>query len=130
MGWLHAIPEGDNAKSKLEEYGAESSACKMPSADPLIVNAFHLLGFNMNVGMGHFPLTWCEIDSFSNRQQTQLSEWESEQLIMMSREYCNWLFKAKDRNYPSPWDDEGYDPLIENRKRIEKQCAERRASRL
>jgi len=37
--------------------------------------------------------------------------WECEQLVIMSREYCNWLIKAKDLNCLAPWHSKDYNAI-------------------
>ena len=97
-------------------------AAAMPEADAYAVNCWHSLGLNSNYGMGAFPLTWQEVESFSSSQALRLSQWESEQLIMMSREYCSWVNKSKERHYQSPWNHKDYDALTANRARVIKQA--------
>lgn len=53
--------------------------------------------------MGATPLTWSEINSFVNCSGYKLSGWEAEQLIMMSRDYCGYLDKAKKFHCPPPY---------------------------
>ena len=119
---MHAVIEGKEKQTRSESYGADSLACKMPEADIYIVSCWHTLGLNSNYGMGAFPLTWSEISAFSSSQALRLSQWECEQLIMMSREYCSFINKSKERHYPSPWDHEDYNALEANRARVIKQA--------
>lgn len=133
MGYLHAIPTDDKDKSdkssRVESYGADHLACEMPNADGLVVNYFHGLGFNLNYGMGAFPLTWSEINSFSELKAESIGEWEADQLIMMSREYCSWSIKGKDKFCLSPWDHEDYDPIAANREKVAIQAKALRTAR-
>jgi hypothetical protein len=135
LGWLHAVPKADKPKkddiaiSRIQDLGVENIACTMPEADSLIVSYFHKLGFNLNVGMGSYPVTWSELKSFSDSLASSLDEWESDQLIMMSREYCAWNNKGKDRLCGSPWNCADYNAIEENRKRVKKQFKDQRAAR-
>jgi hypothetical protein len=72
---------------------------------------------------GATHLTWSEVDSFSRKSGFNLNSWECEQLIKMSRSYCNMLSKAKDINCPAPYQ-EGFDDadsLQAMRDRVNKQ---------
>ena len=86
----------------------------MPKADQILINDFHSLGFSLNIGNGNTPLTWLEIKAFSDLRFEKLSMFESESLIMMSREYCSWLIKASDLNCQSPWHSETYNAIESN----------------
>jgi len=135
MGWLHAplkikVAGGDDTtESRVAQYGGDDLACAMPEVDQFIIEQWHKLGFNLNVGNGCYPLTWAEIDSFSNRLSAPLTEWESSQLIMMSREYCSWLIKAEDKYLEAPWHDKDYDPVVANRMRNAEKLKKVKAAR-
>lgn len=101
----------------------------MPIADTFIVENFHKLGFSLNVGSGTYPITWSEIKSYSLTRSLKLSEWECDQLIMMSREYCSWLIKGADKFLNSPWHVDDYDPIVENRLRNAKKLKAKKLSR-
>lgn len=123
------MQDGKDATNRLEEYGSNSLTCSLPVADEYIVNQFLSIGFCLNVGMGNYPLTPESISAFSASRALPLSEWECDQLAMMSREYCGWLNKSKDRNFLSPWDHADYDPIEENRKRVNEQMKALRSAR-
>jgi len=114
---LHAIPKSKNPKDKtvhkarLTLYGVDNDTCKLPEADNTIVNDFHNLGYKVGVGDNLMPLTWVEMAAYSSLRHSSLSMWESEQLINMSREYCNWLIKARDLDCQSPWHTKGYNVI-------------------
>jgi hypothetical protein len=114
---LHAIPKSKNHKDKtvhkarLSVYGVENETCALPDADSVLVNDFHNLGYKIGNGDNLMPLTWLEIASYSSLRHSSLSMWESEQLVNMSREYCNWLIKARDINCQSPWHSEKYNVI-------------------
>ena len=131
MGWLHApMKISDTVTvSRLSDYGIEDLACEMPDADSFIIELWQEVGFNLNVGSGAYPLTWSEIDSFSNRLALPLTQFESSQLMMMSREYCHWLSKAVDKYIDAPYHNDDYDPLIANRLRNERKLKARRAAK-
>lgn len=71
--------------------------------------------------MGHFYLTWKELEAFTNKSGYTLDGWQSEQIIMMSRDYCNFLHKAKDTHCPAPYQEyfDDVDPMDEIRKRVD-----------
>ena len=127
MGWLHApltikVPGSDDiTENRVSQYSGDDLACSMPPADQFIVNQFHQLGFNLNTGSGAYPITWAELSSYSLLRSAPLTEWESESLIAMSREYCSWMIKAKDKHFISPWHHEDYDPIAANRLKVERQ---------
>lgn len=68
--------------------------------------------------MGLSAFTFQELDSFSRIMNISLTPWESEQLIMMSREYCSMISIAKEPSTPNPWLPEGYSELDEARERV------------
>ena len=45
--------------------------------------------------MGAFSITWQELDAYSRLSQTELTAWESEQVITMSKLYCSYLNVGK-----------------------------------
>lgn len=111
----------DITETRLIQYGQENLACALPECDNLIVEQFHQLGLNLNTGNGAYPLTWAEVSAYSSLIAMPLTQWESNQLIMMSREYCSWGIKAKDKHCVSPWNHPDYDAIAENRLKVEKQ---------
>ncbi len=53
--------------------------------------------------MGIIPLTWVELDAFISRSGYPLSGFEAENIITMSREYCNFSHKAKELGCAPPY---------------------------
>lgn len=52
----------------------------------------------MTAGMGVAPITWQELDAYNRMACSNLSSWEAEQVIEMSREYCRWLGKGSEQS--------------------------------
>ena len=68
--------------------------------------------------MGLTAITFSELSAFNNMLQLDLTPWESEQLIMMSREYTSMISAAKDPLMSAPWHSEYYDDLQAARDRV------------
>ena len=90
----------------------------MPDADPFLVSVFHDIGVAMSGDMSLSALTFTELDAYCNRMKTDLTAWESSQIITMSREYCSWNSKGKDKTCTSPWSDNSDEAIEENNARI------------
>jgi len=50
--------------------------------------------------------------------KVDLTPWETEQLINMSREYCAMISIAKDPQEPNPWRADDYSELQEAREKV------------
>ena len=67
-------------------------------------------------GMGKTALSWQEVKAYSDLTQTELTPWESRQLIIMSRAYCNMNYEAtENRITRQPYDPEVSESEIYNR---------------
>ena len=104
----------------------DSPAMVLPDTDEYMTMCFRLSGIHftgstsLSGSTPAVPLTWTEVDSFCNRSGYQLTGWESEQIINMSRSYCYTLSKSSDINYPAPYQ-EGFDSedsIEQMRKRV------------
>ena|GEM_PF-1728392 len=100
MGWLNAPQDGRDGKSRIEDFGASHPICKLPDADPLLVSHFRKVGPCLGVGMGTYPVTWQELESYSRLSHSNLTAWESEQIINMSSQYCAFLHVGKKPSQP------------------------------
>ena len=69
-------------------------------------------------GMGLSALTFAELDAYCNRTSTDLNAWESMQVINMSRDYCNWNNKGRDKLCQSPWNDSSEEAISANNDKI------------
>lgn len=79
----------------------------LPKADSNIIFCFHQSGMNTAIhGMGISPLSWTDVKSFSECSGCDLHELEVGLLQLMSRCYCSWLMKGKEKGCFSPWDDQ------------------------
>lgn len=68
--------------------------------------------------MGLTPITFTELINFSLSLNLNLTPWESQQLIIMSREYCGMINAAKKLDCPCPWHPEGYSDLAMAREKV------------
>ena len=50
--------------------------------------------------MGTYPVTWQELESYSRLSCSNLTAWESEQIINMSSQYCSFLNIGKKPSEP------------------------------
>lgn len=57
--------------------------------------------------MGMAPLTWLDVKAYSDITGSNLTAWEADNVITMSRQYCVWHRKGEEQGCPSPWTD-GY----------------------
>jgi len=109
LAWLNSSPKenknDDKPTPRIESLSKDDPLRDMPEVDNYLVNCFYLSGVYLTNGMGITPLTWVEINSFTNVSGYDLNNWEAEQLILMSREYCNMSHKANDDiDCPPPFD--------------------------
>lgn len=74
--------------------------------DDIVVTAFHSLGLSSKNGTGISQLTWGEVDAYSRMSGVDLTSWEAEQIVLMSRYYCLWKHKGCDPACSSPWNSE------------------------
>lgn len=102
--------------------GEGSPLLEMPEADPLLVRAFILSGKCLSGGMGQSPLTWQEIDALNRLQDLNLSPWDTEQIMMMSRVYLSTKQRASaDPSMLSPYAEETEEALNKQRESVAKQ---------
>lgn len=93
----------------------------MPKVDPFVAHVFHEIGIADSSGMSLVSISFTELDSYCNRMKVDLTAWESMQVINMSREYCNWLNKGKDKTCVSPWSDNSEEAVEANNTKIAEQ---------
>ena len=86
----------------MSKYELGSPFLKMPDSDEFLIEAWIGVGISSNNGMGMTPISWCEIESFSRQSKTDLTGWESKQLMLMSKTYCSFITTAENPNCPSP----------------------------
>jgi len=102
LGWLNAPQDGRDNKSRIEDFGDSHPICKLPEADPLLVSHFRKVGPCMGSGMGAFSVTWQELKAYSDMSASNLTAWEADQVIMMSKLYCSYLQIGK-KPTPPPY---------------------------
>ncbi len=78
------------------------------------------MGICSSNGMSAVSLTWSDIQSFCAQSGYELLEWDSEQIIIMSRVYCSMLTEAKELSCPAPFNAAAKDSnaLERNRKLV------------
>lgn len=107
MAWLNAKPKrhknDEKPKSRFEILKDNDPAKALPETNRYIVDCFELAGVCLSGDMSITPLTWSEVESFVNCSERPLTGWESEQIILMSRDYIVYSHKAKDLGCPSPF---------------------------
>lgn len=82
--------------TRLKIYGEDNPICKLPECDEVVCRAFMECGLFSSGGMSIAPLTWSEVKAYSDLSRQDLTAWEAENVMMMSREYCSFSQKAKD----------------------------------
>lgn len=91
---------------------------ELPEADEYVLNVFFQLGICNRGGMSICPLSWSELKAFSELNRCDLSKWEAETVIMMSRQYCLWYRKGVKRDCSSPWFNGSQVSIESNRIRV------------
>lgn len=106
--------------SRAEEFGDEHPICKLPDADERVVGCFREVGPFLNVGSGPYPLTWQEINAYSDGYCIGLTAWEKGCISTMSRLYCSYLNIGKEPSEPPYQRDFDEDDMIALNKSINK----------
>ena len=110
----------DDRRSRYDEYSAFNS----PLADLPPVTATYLLADWQAVGMcssgmnGPVPLSWQEIQAYSQMTATPFTPWEAETIRTMSRRYCSKFYESRHESTPPPYVDESPEAM-EQRKKAE-----------
>lgn len=127
MSWLHAAQKGhdkdENTQSRYDSLDDDDPLKSLPDINVYIKSCFHLTGICSSNDMGIIPISWVELNSFINCSAYPLTGWESEQIIMMSRDYCSMHVKAQKIRCAAPYlenmDEE--ERLQANRDRVARQ---------
>ena len=91
-------------KSRISKLEDDHPAKKIPESSLYLTLCFGLLGYCSISDMGgQKAFSWSEIESFSNQSGYKLNGWESEQMMMMSRDYSSMASKASEPNCPPPY---------------------------
>ena len=93
----------------------------LPQVDQFIAMVFRDVGMAMPGGMQLTPVTFTELDAYCHRAKVDLTAWESQNVINMSRDYCSWLHKGAEPECTSPWNDTSPEAIAENDRRIAEQ---------
>lgn len=67
------------------------------------------IGTSMASGFGVTPLTWSEIESWSNLTDIRISSWEATMLMSLSRTFTSSFNRFDDKDFPSPYVVEEFD---------------------
>lgn len=95
-----------------------------------LVSAFHGVGMVVSNGMGITAISWLELSAYCSITVTDLSGWESEIIMDMSRAYSSTFRKAEDPTMTAPFtmiDDD--DALKYQREIVVKQFKEMKEQR-
>ena len=95
-------------KSRLEKLKeSKSNLVDMPEVDSM----HYILDYLSEAGLyeqgmnGPMPLSWREIQSWSELTGTVIAAWESNMIRELSVVYCNQYHKSSDPNEPPPYTD-------------------------
>lgn len=128
LAWLHAVPEGSK-KSRLtafkESADDDSTFLQFPECDgaEYLVALLQEAGSVLNQGMGPYPLTWTEMESWLNVTELRLSVWEKLTIKEMSEVYAAELSKSTAKHCVAP-----YVPTVEPEQLDRKAIASKVAS--
>lgn len=94
MAWLQAAPkrqEGSKIQpqSPAEKYPDNDPIFTMPPADEYITACFKMIGVCKNSGMGVSAIDYSDLKAFIDVSGFELTSWQAEQVISMSRTYCS-----------------------------------------
>lgn len=107
MAWLHSAPKrhknDDSPKSRLSLLDDDHPARRLPEANEFITKCFGMSGMFVSNGMGITPISWMELKAFNDLSGYELTGWESEQIIEMSRTFCYMNNKAQKLGCPAPY---------------------------
>lgn len=94
MAWLQAAPkrqEGSKIQpqSPADKYPAGDPIFIMPPADEYITTCFRMAGGYKSGAAGVTPLDYTDIKSFMEVSGFELTSWQAEQIVSMSRICCS-----------------------------------------
>ena len=67
------------------------------------------IGTSMASGFGVTPLTWSEIESWSNLTDIRISSWEATMIMSLSRTFTSSFNRFDEKEFPSPYVVEEFD---------------------
>jgi len=116
LGWLHATPKKSD-KSRMEMYDEDDFRRRMPEVEAAyLLRPFFDSGMCSSNGMGVSAISWSELRNYCELTGTELSPWEAEQVMMMSRAYTASLRRSDDPLMPPPFTAEETDDEIQARR--------------
>lgn len=119
---MHSVPKQNskdgNELSRHEMLSEDDPAKALPEIDVFMANIFESIGLFLNGGMGMIPITWSEMDSFLKCSKYELTGWEAEHIIKMSRAYCSMVNQGKEIGCPSPYNLAANDKSALERNRV------------
>lgn len=83
-----------------------------------VMQWFFQSGMGMSGANGLTALTWQELASFSFISGANLTGWESEALINMSRAYTGSYHRSQEPDSPAPWIDDSPEALEQIRANV------------
>lgn len=125
MAWLQSAPKrhdkDNDPVSRVSALDDDHPAKALPETNDFIVSCFEDVGMCLQGGMSLTPITWNELLSFTKATKYNLTPFEYEQVMNMSRVYCSYTQKANDINEPAPYNlaENSEDEMELNRKRVE-----------
>lgn len=123
MAWLHSAPKiydkEEKPKTRMSKLSDKELKYAFPKVDSYLIEAFKESGVCLDGVNGATSLTWDEIESFSEKSTFDLNRYDSELIIMMSRDYCSFSIKARETNCSSPY--ESKESISAMRKRVNDQ---------
>lgn len=114
----------DKKKRRFETLPEDHHTRQLPFANAYLIECFNLIGRFSSSGMGMAPLSWGEIESFSNQSSCALDNWEADIIYRMSCEYCSMHSKSDGESVNAPYSIDirnNKDELQKMRDRIDKQ---------
>jgi hypothetical protein len=84
----------EDRRTRYEQYGEGHPYCHLPPVKGFehLVNWWAEVGTALQGANGLIPITWSEVAHYA--ETNQLTAWERQTIIKMSRSYCRWLAKG------------------------------------
>ena len=104
----------------MRDQDADHPHLKLPEIDDCdhVIQWFFESGMGMSGANGLIALTWQELKSFSDLSGANLSGWESETLINMSRAYTGSYHRSQEPDSPAPWVDDSPETVEQMRANV------------
>ena len=112
MAWLHGRPKShakdEKPQPRSQIFGDDDYRLILPSVKGVeyLVNHWQKCGMYEHGMSGSSPLSWQELEAYSNQTQSNLDCWESEQIINMSKSYVSFSRNADELDCLAPFSPE------------------------